>query len=225
MKLTNYMIYESNVSAAQKGKKITDNIMEKLWTWLNKNQFVIGDFALMDFLNKVSPRYIEFELTPHKRNLGRLLGYGWFNTTLPKREKPENTISLHLTKNAAGYFRRFSRKDKKDIFFDRRKNQFYKELYELLTHELTHELQVIKSNWKIRWDWKEMDSSYLSDKGEIDAFALQAALQIIHSDRSGVWDIYSSHKAKGLITDKVYNRFMKKVYSNIKELQKLGMTK
>ena len=223
MRLKKFYIYESNASAAQKGKKISDKMMEKLWVWLERNSFVVGEFELTDFLNKISPMGIRFELNYHKRNLGRLLGYGNIQSTKPISTKPEVSIRLDLTKNAADYFRRFAREDKKSTFFDKKKNQFYYELYELLTHELTHKLQLIKSNWKIKWDWNEMDGSYLSVSGEIDAFALQAALQIIRGDKSQIWDVYSNFKSKGQITDKVYNKFMKKVYLNIKELKRLGM--
>lgn len=225
MKLTQYIVYESNASAAQKGKKIVDTIMGRLYKALERKSFIIDHFELEELLNRISPKNVNFKLAEHKKNLGRLIGYGNIQITTPDTAKPDVTINLHLTKNAAEYFRRFAREDKKSWFFDKKKNQFYREVYELLTHEIAHELQAMKSSLKIDWNWEKMDSSYISNKGEIDAFALQAALQIINSDRSQIWDIYMTFKSKGLITDKVYNRFMKKVYKNIKELQRLGLTK
>ena len=124
MKLTQYMVYESSASAAQKGRKITDMIMGRLWNWLNKRNFVVSNDDLVRVLNQSSPKDISFKLEKHKRNLGRYVSYGWFNFTPSIRDKIDTEITLHISHKTDDYFRRFARPDKKDMFFDIRKNMF-----------------------------------------------------------------------------------------------------
>ena len=220
MKLTHY-INESNVSAAQEGKKISNSIMKKLFEKLKNRSFVYGStWDLIQDLNQISPKKVRFSRNTHKLSLGRFLSYATYDLLHPK-------IEIEVNPKTDEYFRRFAKEKSQKFFFDSKKNQFYKELYEILSHEIVHKIQHTKAGrlepFKENVD-DESEGGYVSAQVEIDAFALQAALEIIHGDRSAIWDTYSGHKAKGEITSKVYNKFMKKVYTNIRELKKLGMT-
>lgn len=219
MKLSNYIVYESSAPAAQKGKKITDNMMKKLWDWLEKKSFIISTDDLVKRLNIISPRNMKFEHSTRKSSVGRFLSYAIF-------KDEDVTITFEVNMNTDKYFRRFAKEHKKNQFFDIKKNQFYKELLELMSHEITHQLQFQKGDIDAFIDSSDEElGSYLSRKWEIDSFAIQAALEIINGDRSRTWDVYTEFRASGEITSKIYNRFKKKVYQNIKELQKMGMAK
>lgn len=219
MKLSNYIVYESSASAAQKSKKIVDTIISRLWKGLEKKSFVISIGDLVNLMNRVSPRNIKFIATARPESAGRYLSYAIFDWD-------NNEITFDINSKTVDYLRRFAKEHKKNQFFDAKKNQFYKELLELMSHEMAHVLQLSKGSLDAFIDKSDEElGSYLSRKWEIDAFSLQAALEIINGDRSKTWDVYTSFKASGEITDKVYNRFKKKVYRNIKDLQKMGMTK
>lgn len=221
MKLSQHLIYESNVSAAQEGKKITSLIMKKFFEKLKSRSFVYGStWDIVKDLNQISPKKIKFDVNKQTSSLGRFLSYAVYDFEYGK-------IIIEINPKTNEYLRRFAKEKSQKFFFDPKKNQFYKEMFEILTHELVHKAQHIKAGSLEAFgeEVTDDDTGYFSRKVEIDSFALQAALEIIHSDRSVIWDLYSAHKSSGIITDRTYNKFMKKVYSNIKELQKLGMTK
>jgi hypothetical protein len=221
MKLSQHLIYESNVSAAQEGKRIVDLIMKKFFEKLKSRSFVYGStWDIVKDLNQISPKKIKFQLSTHKASLGRFLSYALYDFDYQK-------IIIEINPKTSDYLRRFAKEKSQKFFFDPKKNQFYKEMFEILTHELVHKAQHMKAGSLEAFgeEVTDDDTGYFSRKVEIDSFALQAALQVIHGDRSTIWDLYTQHKSDGIITDKTYKKFMKKVYSNIKELQKLGMTK
>ena len=104
-KLKNYIVYESNVSAYEKGKKITKMIMEKFFKKLEKRQFVYAtmDDVVFD-LNQVSPKTVRFIVKMGKKNVGRYISGAIFDWDL-------NHIQIKLTNNLNDYLRRFARED------------------------------------------------------------------------------------------------------------------
>lgn len=82
-----------------------------------------------------------------------------------------------------------------DLEIDKRAqgtDKFYKDLLELITHEMTHVIQQIRSNYEmgrsdIRRDIKLGDrqpenKEYLSRKAEIEAYAINAAQELDHNN-------------------------------------------
>jgi len=218
MKLTQYIIYEARADAYSKGKKITKLIMDKFFSKLQKKSFVYATMDDLVFdLNQVSPKMIKFDTKMSKRNLGMYISGGIFDWDTKK-------IHIHLTNKLNDYLRRFAREDKQSNYFDVKKNMFYKELLEVLSHEIVHTFQYQVAHLKPFEQITPDDmGGYLSRQVEIDAYALHAAIQIINSDRSSIWDSYEKFYSNGDIDKKQYKKFVKKVYANIREIKKLGL--
>jgi len=204
-------------------RKIADDMMKKLYKESKKYKFTWPtSIDLIHDLTKIAPKNISFRAKA-TGGLSSLVLSAIYHGC-------DNTIEISIAPKAYLYFQRFNKEQKKDDFLDVRRNLFYKELIEVLSHELSHRRQLRVSDRKVDWDTGDRKASeyirrYYSNKHEVDAFASQAAAQIAHGGYSTIFsEIEAMHK-EGYIDTKTFNRFMKKVDNKLRKLKASGYIK
>lgn len=222
MRLERYLT-ESNAEALREAKKKVEIILERLFRRLQKYNFDIPTTAdLADDLNKVAPKRLKFLAGGARDAIGKYIHGAAFDATYYPP-----TLEVTLRQQAAEYFKRFKNPEKQKNFFDIKKNAFARELFNALSHEVVHKMQFMKSkgfpgaygeidpnvNWRI----------YLTNPGELDSFAAQAAVQAATTGRSQIIGLYMRAAKDGDISQKDYKRFLKKYTQYDKELKAMGM--
>ena len=196
-------------------KKMIDSKSKELYNVLNAHDWVVTNNTLVKKLNKVFKDYnIVFEIGSNKKQL--------YDTVIEAEIDSDNTkVDVKLPKDISIFFRRFAKPDKKNMFMNVRKNQFFSELLNILSHEYRHMTQIVDFPG-IEYMGYENDD-YLENKAELDAFSLQAALEYLKLKKPGkIIKMYQDHYS----TDsKIYRNFITKVERYKAKLKKLNIDK
>jgi hypothetical protein len=216
--LENYL-NETTAGVPDLSKQILNSLLKKLWDYLIKKNFVLkSDDELISVLNNSNIHSNLFEFIKSKKktkyNLSRFVYMGIFD--MVDAEK----IQLSIRTNTYDFFRRFAKPNSEKVFFSLKNNQFARDVMAALSHEIVHYLQFIKSRGEIGFP-EEGDtySKYISNKAELEAFALQISLEQITGKKSSMYEVYLRHKNKKTITDKTWNNLLKKIEYFKKEIK------
>lgn len=196
--------------------------MKDLYRVLKKNNFQMKDRDIAIYLSsafrKKGIRFSEGPTSgPH------------FSPLIDGAEiSKELSINVYYVPGFSKYFKRFVKENKYSDFFDIAKNQFFRGFAEVLVHEYRHKFQFKASKSKaydqiIKPDedkWKEL---YTKDKHELDAFAIQSAVQLLRTGKSNVLNQYQDDWQDN--DRKTWQRFLKKVDANVQKLKKMGLEK
>lgn len=185
MKLKSFLKTTKNPAVA--ARKVIEGKLDKLYKILKKRGWNVDTDKLVDILNNL------FE----KNNLI------FFNSHKVTKEPVESAyfvtqndmfseIEVGLSKKAGRYFRKFSRVEKKNHFFDIMKNDFIAILISYLTHELRHYQQFQKSGKNPSTDGKT-GFDYLSNPSEVDAYAQQAAIETLKGGQSNTVKMFFAY--------------------------------
>ena len=140
---------------------------------------------------------------------------------------PDLDIEVELVPGFSQFFRRFAKEGKFQQFFNVGKNQFFYSLAEILSHEYRHLFQTLKSKGKMFKTATNPEyvgySEYKKTPAELDAFALQAAIQHIRTGKSIVVKEYAQMFSKD--DPKVWQKFLKKADAQVKKIKKRGLDK
>ena len=170
---------------------------------LEKNGWKVTDKNLVKILNAVFNRDgVRFKLnTRGVKSIGRFItsGFIWGN--------PNEKILIVIQPGSGDYFRRFAKPNKRQNFFEILKNEFFSQLHGTLSHELIHITQSIVSRSK-SVQKTQNDDEYLSDPEEIEAFAQDAATELIRIGHSKTWNLYRFNFKPDNPT---YRKFIKKM--------------
>jgi len=195
--------------------------MHDLYRVLKKNHFQMSDKDIAIYLNAAfRKKRIQFDKGPSS-------GTHWNPLIDSAGITDELDFIVDYVPGYSKYFKRFAKEGKFHDFFDIAKNQFFRGLAEVLAHEYRHKFQSLASSHKsfkvqalpdvIGWE------KYRSNKHELDAFALQSAIQILRTGKSIVLNQYQgTFQGKD---KKTWNRFLKKTNANIKKLKSAGLEK
>jgi len=184
---------------------LINSIMPELYRILSKHSWNVDDEMLIKILNGVFKRHgIEFDLSLKRKSIKRLLGWGAFML--------DGSMEIYIEPfKVSDYFRRFVKNNKYGDFFSIRKNQFLRDLFDVMTHEYIHAMQNLKSKGKFA-DVEQRDDdsayTYLSDKHEIEAYAQQAAIEIGRFGKSDTVERYLNTFDRD---DPALKRFFKKL--------------
>lgn len=201
--------------------KDIESKMYELYRVLKKNSWQMTDESLEKALDSIfSDRGIGFtkggKRGPHFSSL--ITGAG---------VTEELFVVVEYVPGFSKYFRKFAKPGKDKIFFDVAKNDFFRSVAEVVAHEYRHMFQAYASGHKsMKSASKPEDlgySAYLKVPEELDAFALQAAIQQIRTGKSVIISHYYDYFSEE--DPKVWQKFVKKVQNHIKDLKKRGMEK
>lgn len=222
MRLKSY-INETSTEALKYAKKATEFTMKHLFNRLQKYNFEVpSSIELIEDLNVSSYPNIQFEPGNNKGAIGKYISGAVFD---PTEDKP--ILHIEIRPKAYEYFKRFKNLKKHKIFMDLKKNAFAREMFDALTHEVVHSYQFKKSDGiegSYGEDYLDVDwISYQENKGEIEAFAAEAAVQKSSYGKSWIYDAYQKWYKQGNINPKSYQRFIKHFEKFKKELKNMGM--
>jgi hypothetical protein len=176
-------------------------IMENVEKHMIEVDWEISDDLLVEVLNFYSPKEILFSLGNKKSYYpNKYITEGSFGG---EQISPDTFFNIKVVRGAGKFLRRFSKPGKRAHFKDTDLNQFLRELYDVLAHELVHALQAIEM------DWEEVpiesEEAYFSHPREIEAYALQAAMERKRKNKSDAQEVYRELFGLG---SKVYKMFM-----------------
>lgn len=195
--------------------------MNDLYRVLKKNHFQMKDKDIAIYLNAAfKSKRIRFEKGPSAgAHWNPLIDGGGIENDL--------SIVLEYVPGFSNYFKRFAKEHKFSDFFDIAKNQFFRGFAEILSHEYRHKFQSLLSKHKSFRSVVDPDSEgyteYRRSKHEIDAFALQAAIQVLRTGKSSIVNQYQEDFQGS--DKKTWQRFLKKVNANIHKLKKMDLEK
>lgn len=202
MKLKRY-IKEITDPTVEKAKKVIEYNIPKLYNILFKKSFNISTHAFVGILNNLfKNNKIKFELAPvgiRKRYRYIVAGYMFIDGRIQ--------IDICNNKNTGKFFRRFAQEGKKDDFFNIERNEFFKELLSILSHEMIHIEQFKKAGKKGWLESGESEKEYLGDPQELEAHAQDAAIEII---RRGTSYTIERYFASFTMKDAILRKFLKK---------------
>ena len=195
--------------------------MYDLYRVLKKNHFQMNDKDIAIYLNSAfKKKNISFEKGPSS-------GMHWNPLIDGAGITDDLSVTIEYVPGYSNYFRRFAKENKFNDFFDIAKNQFFRGVAEVLSHEYRHKFQSLLSKHKSFAQTSTPDDigyrEYRKDKHEIDAFALQSAIQILRTGKSTIADQYKENFAED--DKKVWQKFSKKLNSNIQKLKKMDLEK
>ena len=205
--------------------KIINNNIGNIGRILMKYSWNVNDDMLIKILNGTFNRYnIAFFPSTFKKNQ-KIKKYisdakAWIITDPEKRET-KYFVEVRVVKDFSRYFRRFAGNVSK--FYKIKDNQFLKDLLDLLSHEVVHIKQASKSGDKFSQNRKESDYendfTYLSIPDELDAFAYQAAIEVL---RTGKLEGSTTYKRYTNVFEKdhpTFKKFMKRLLKYIETMQ------
>lgn len=133
-------------------------------------------------------------------------------------------FTVWVNPDFADYFRRFSKPNRRKMFLDINQNAFARELYDVLAHETAHAMQAIAitdrgNQEKYVASTQQQDREndpigYYADPREVEAYALQAAIEYVRLNQSRIIDLYQYHFKEN--NPKIWKKFLK-VYSFYKK--------
>lgn len=203
MKLKKYILKEITDPTIEKAKKVIEYNIPKLYNILSKKSFNISNNVLVNILNNLfKNNNIKFKLVPigtKKRYRYIVAGYMFIDGRIE--------IEISNNKKTGKFFRRFAQENKKESFFSIEKNAFLQELLSIISHEMIHIEQYKKSGTKGWLETGETEAEYLADPQELEAYAQDAAIEIIRRGKSHTIKRYF---ASFTIKDAILRKFLKK---------------
>lgn len=218
-----------NEAAADEIKIVSYIIEPKvklLYKFLKSNKWITDDKEITDILNilfKNKDIPIVFDISREKNKIYRYISGGEVEIG-----GGEIVITVHLQKGISEFFKRFAKPDKDKMFLDMRKNQFFSDLLNILSHEFKHLTQIRASDIKATFiDPSDLDPKdyhkYTGSDVEIDSFAFQAAIEFLKYGKHG--GVYKMYKKTFEVDDSRYKKFLKKLESYKSKLKKMKLDK
>lgn len=223
MKLKDYLKKNKNPAVIARNIIQDKNKLGVLYGKLKSKGWNVTTDELVDILNDL---YKDKNILFHNSHKPKkeLVTSATIVAADPKISKPKFFgIEIELSDKAGKYFRRFSKNDKQNHFFDLMKNDMISSIVGYLTHEIRHYQQFLKAGKHYLPPSEDSGLSYYSDPNEIDAFASQAAFEMLKSGTSNTLKMFMGHteinpedekKTKNL-KKKVRSRFLKKFNKNL----------
>lgn len=195
--------------------------MKDLYRVLKKNGFQMSDKDIAIYLSSAfRKKGIRFEKGPSSGN-------HWNPLIDGAGIEEDLSIIIEYVPGYSNYFKRFAKENKFNEFFDIAKNQFFRGVAEVLAHEYRHKFQsLVSGNKSFGQTFLPTEIgfvNYRKQKHEIDAFALQSAIQLLRTGKSQISDQYKEEFEKE--DKKVWQRFAKKLKSNISKIKKMDLEK
>jgi hypothetical protein len=196
--------------------------MYELFRVLKKNNFQMDDKSLEKSLDAIfKDKGIGFQIGRKRiSSFSHVIQSGGMTDDL--------FIVIEYVPGFSKYFRRYAKPDKQNLFFDIAKNEFFRALAEIVSHEYRHIFQNLSAKGIGVGETSPSSSdkswvSYYKSHEELDAFALQAAVQYLRHGESNIISNYDYHFSEK--DPKTWRKFLKKFYMNVKELKKRGLEK
>ena len=197
-------------------KKILEDGLDELWDMLEEYNFELDAFTIASIMTDVYAKDgISFFVPKVKTKMNRYVQSATYWTV-------RDEVDVAITKNISKGVAKFKGGKRKDVFFDIRKNDFMKMIHDIMVHEWVHKDQIPKDKTPVEIDidpnaleieGQDAYEKYLSNKEEIQAYAQQAATELIKYGRSDSLTLYKIHFDIG---HPVRKRFMKKLYQYFK---------
>lgn len=230
MRLKNF-IYETThaTQMLQALKKDTMIDFYKVQKDLQRRNFIVSDKELIRILNKAfKDSGIFFRLvSKSEKGYKKYIAGGQLGNK--GREAPDWAVwTVDVIGGFSEYFKRFAKPGKEAYFRDVDLNEFLRELFDLLSHEMIHAGQVLRSQglaFGSTGSTMPADGNiikYLSNPAEIEAYALQSAVEYERSGKSPMYDLYINTFKK---SSKVLKRFLKKFAEYREQVKKSGTVK
>jgi len=195
--------------------------MHELYRILKKNSFNMTDISLEKTLDSIfKNKGIGFTKGPTKGpHVSSVISSAGITDEL--------FVVVEYVPGFSKYFKRFAKEGKYENFFSITKNDFFRVLAQLVSHEYRHYFQGISSKMKSFKTGSDPSKigfkDYYKSPHEIDAFALQAAIQSIAKNDSDVISQYYYYFSEA--DPKIWKKFLKKTRSFVSDLKKRGMEK
>ena len=212
------------INEAVETKEVNELIQPKIkpfYDFLKKQNWIVDDKDIVDFLNKLfkgeSIGY-KFKIVPGKGKIYRNISGGLLSI-----KGGQVVLDINIVEGVSNFFKRFAKSNKDKMFLDIRKNQFFSDLLNMLSHEFRHIGQLISSKFAITFIDPEVSSAYeyFGSSAEIDAFSLQAAIEFLKYKKHG--SVYKMYRKIFSSDDDNYKRFLKKLEKYKKELKQLNL--
>jgi hypothetical protein len=205
------------------------DIIEKKLHWMYKNfqrkNWNIKDKDVVNILSKMfeddKRLFVRFYIDNDKKrtSIGKYIHIAQIYE--------DGSMTVGLRKDVGKFFRRFTRDDKQEIFFDINRNAFIRELFDTFIHEKLHYRQQIASKVGLVATIGLENEDYFSDPFELEAFAQDAAVELLRYGQGGkIFNIYSTLFGtidKDDINYRKYNKtwkiFLKKVMAFTKKIK------
>jgi len=216
MRLKRYII-EITDPTIKRARRAIENNMVELYRILSKKGWNVDTKMVVKIMDGLFKRYnIRFKLDKKGvKSSTQFLTRGYFFTH-------DGRIEVYIDDDpkTGKFFRRFAGSDKYDIFFDVGRNAFLRNLLDFLSHEIIHREQLNKAGISFINSFNITDDSagedYLSDHFEIEAFAQDAAIQIVRGKSPTIMKIYFDYFD---IKDSTMKKFLKKVTQYVAKLK------
>ena len=195
---------------------------------LDKEGWWIDDEDMINVLNAITmPDGVEFVLWKRKSSGAYFSGAQFGGKPVERGIY----FTVYTNPGFAEYFRRFSKSSRRKMFFDINQNAFLRELFDILAHETTHAMQTFAISdrgdpERYAANQKEQDikgdpNSYYTDPREIEAYALQAAIEYARLGQSAIIANYNTMFKE--TQPKVWKAFLKKYAFYKQEIKKSGL--
>ena len=230
MRLEDYLMIEvTNMSEHLLDlKKDIQNWLKIVDKVLNKEGWYINDKDMLKVLNAITnSEGIEFILLKRKSS-GKYISGAQFGGKSVERGI---YFTVWVLPGFGDYFKRFSNPKKRKMFLDVNQNAFARELYDVLSHETAHAMQAIAIT--DRGDQEKYVAStqqqnregdpigYYSDPREVEAYALQAAIEYTRLHKSHIIDLYYYYFKEN--NPKIWKSFLKKYSFYKKQIKDSGI--
>lgn len=232
MRLKNYITEVTKMANELKDiKKDFKEWFDIIAKVFDKRGWNMSDKDMLDALNAITkPQGVEWKIWK-RRSSGKYLSGARFGG-----EGVERGIyfTVYVNPGFTEYFKRFEKPNRRKMLFDINQNAFLRELFDILAHETTHAMQLFAIN-----DFGNPDAyadqmerqgeqdvvhkklEYYSDPREIEAYALQAAIEYARLNQSRIIDIYHQYFKED--NPKVWKAFLKKYAFYKDEIKKSGL--
>lgn len=222
MKLKDYLKKSKNPAVIAREVIQDKNKLNILYGKLKSRGWNVTTDELVDILNDLYKNSSIIFYNTHKKS--KELVRRASMVTIHKKLSPKfYNIEIGLSEKAGRYFRKFAKNDKQEHFFDVMKNDVISSIVAYLSHELRHYQQLMKAGKHFTVSSVDKGLGYFSIPDEIDAFAAQAAVEMLKSGTSNTLKMFMGHteiepeddkKTKNL-KKKVRTRFLKKFNKNL----------
>ena len=220
MRLQKYL--DEEIEIVEVGNIIRPKI-KLLYNFLKKFNWIVTDKQLINQLNKIFKSNdidYTFKLTTDKGKIYRNIAGGGLNI-----KSGDVELEIELVKGISDFFKRFAKGGKDKVFLDIRKNQFFSDLVNMMSHEFRHIGQLISSKFKTKLinPGDATVGEYFGSDAEIDAFAFQAAIEFLKYNKHG--GVYKTYNKIFDINDKPYKKFLKRLEIYKSKLKNMKLDK
>ena len=200
----------------KRARKVIENNLVELYRILSKKSWNVDTKMVVKIMDGLFKRYkIRFILDKKGRSkYTQFLTRAYFFSY-------DGHIDIYVNNDpkTGKFFRRFVGPDKYDTFFNVEQNAFLRNLLDFLSHEIIHIEQLKKAGMSFINSLNPDDAiadDYLSDHFELEAYAQDAAIQIMRGVPPTIMKIYYNHFD---LDNPVMKKFLKKVSQYISKLK------